>query len=152
MPGNRIGLLFIWVSAFAGWVFLSPLIHELCHYAAASLAGFKIRGCRFISVPGGAKGFVEVSVSRDTKRYYLKRGIMHLAGVMAHLVLAGAALCLVILFPGTALKGVGLAGLMVNLYLAGMNSFPADSDGRQFWEMVKKKRECQDSLGSINNG
>ncbi len=152
LPGNRIGLLLIWVGAFVGWVFVSPFVHELCHFAAAALAGFKVRGCRFISVPGGAKGYVEVAVVKGTKRYYLKRGIMHLAGVMAHLVLAGAAFFLFVLARETAFKGVWLAGFVVNLYLLVMNSLPADSDGRQFWEMIGKKKANQESLGSTGNG
>ena len=135
-----ISFLLIWITALAGWIFFSPFVHELFHLATAFICGFRIKAYRLVSIPGGAKGYVDVVIAKGTEHYYLKRGMLHLSGIMAHLSLAVICFLLFRLSREVLLYGVWLEGLMVNAYLVIMNVFPEDSDGRQFWDMVKQNK------------
>jgi len=132
--------LLIWIAALAAWIFLSLFIHELYHLATAFVCGLTVERYRLITIPGRGKGYVDVLIPKGTKYYLLKRGIVHLSGIIAHLSLALVSLLMFILSGEVVLSGIWLEGLIVNAYLMIMNIFPEDSDGRQFWEMLKQNK------------
>ena len=130
--------LLIWIAALAAWIFLSLFIHELYHLATAFVCGLTVERYRLLTIPGRGKGYVDVLIPKGTKYYLLKRGIVHLSGIIAHLSLALVSLLMFILSGEVVLSGIWLEGLIFNAYLMIMNIFPEDSDGRQFWDMIKK--------------
>ncbi|MHB9096163.1 MAG: hypothetical protein ACYC21_15985 [Eubacteriales bacterium] len=134
------GMLLTWVFALAGWVFVSTFIHELFHLLSARLNGLGIKDYRLFSIPGGVKGYVDVIIAGGTANYSIKKGLLHLSGIIAHLFLVGILTVMWHLSWGTLFKGVLLIGIVINFYFIMVNVFPEDSDGRQFWHMVKKEK------------
>lgn len=136
-PAEMIYKLLIWMGACVSWVLVSAFLHELGHLAAARLAGFRVRDYRLVSGRGGVRGYVDVLIHRGARSYYVKKGLMHIAGVVVNVVLAVCCLLLFRLPAGSALKLVWLLGFGVNCYLILLNTVPSHSDGRQFWLTVK---------------
>lgn len=128
----------VWVGSILGWLIFSAFVHELFHLSVSRLVGFKVHGFRLCSVPRGQKGYVDVVIPRGIRNYYLKRGLMHLSGVFSHLFLGGVSLLMFNVPRDIGVKGVWLAGFLVNGYLVIINSVPKGSDGWQFRGMMIK--------------
>ncbi|PKM46758.1 MAG: hypothetical protein CVV03_05080 [Firmicutes bacterium HGW-Firmicutes-8] len=128
----------IWIAALAAWIFISLFVHELFHLWSAFICRLEVKRYRLITIPGRGKGYVDVLIPKGTKYYLLKRGLVHLSGIIAHLSLVLVSLLMFMLSGEVVLSGIWLEGLIVNTYLMIMNMFPEDSDGRQFWDMIKK--------------
>ncbi len=136
-PAEMVLTVLIWMGACVSWVLVSAFLHELGHLVAARAAGFRIQEFRLVSGRGGVRGYVDALIPKGTTHYYLKKGFMHLAGVIVHVVLAVGCLLLLRVPAGSTLKLVWLLGLAVNCYLILLNTVPRHSDGRQFWLAVK---------------
>lgn len=134
-----LGILLIWTVSLAGWVFISTFLHEVFHLVISRLAGFKIREFRLISVPGGPKGYVDVLVSMAVSRYYLKRGLMHISGILAHVLMVIVSFVLWHISVATLYRGVFFIGGITNIYFIIMNTCPEESDGRQFMSMMRAR-------------
>jgi len=132
--------LLIWIAALAAWIFLSLFIHELYHLAAAFICGLTVERYRLITIPGRGKGYVDVLIPKGTKYYLLKRGLVHLSGIMAHIFLAVICFLLFRFSLEVVLRGIWLEGVVVNTYLVFINIFLEDSDGRKFWDMIKQNK------------
>lgn len=128
----------IWVIVLMAWAFLSLFLHELFHLGAAVVCKLEVTRFRLLTIPGRGKGYVDVLIPKGTKYYLLKRGLVHLSGIIAHIKLALISFLLFSCVQGIIFRGIYLEGIVVNAYLVIINIFPEDSDGRKFWEMLKK--------------
>ena len=132
-----ISVPFTLVVSIFGWTYFSAFVHELFHLITSFAVGFKISEYRLWSAPWGVRGYVDVIIPRGIRYYYLKRGLMHISGIGSHLILIiTISLCLV-LYHGAVIMTFLITGLAVNIYLVGMNIFPVNSDGRQFWVLFR---------------
>ncbi|MBU7007034.1 hypothetical protein [Phosphitispora fastidiosa] len=140
MPPVLITMPLTLLVSIPGWMYFSAFVHELSHLVTSRVMGFKIKEYRLWSAPWGVRGFVDVVIPGGTSRYFLKRGLMHLAGPVSHLVIIVVAAVCLIYSQGVILKTFWCAGIVVNCYLMIMNIVPAYSDGRQFLNMLKRKK------------
>ncbi len=135
----------VWISvpmtlvfSVAGWVAFSAFAHELFHLITSRVVGFKIAAYRLWSTPWGGRGFVDVVIPAETGWYCLKRGMMHLSGIVSHLVFVFLTAFALASTEGIVMKTFLLTGLAVNCYLLVMNTVPASSDGRQLMKLLNR--------------
>jgi len=140
MPSVLITMPLTLLVSIPGWVYFSAFVHELSHLVTSRVMGFKIKEYRLWSAPWGVRGFVDVVIPGGASRYFLKRGLMHLSGPVSHLIFIVVAAAGLMYSHGVILKTFWSAGLGVNCYLLIMNTVPAHSDGRQFLNMLKRKK------------
>ncbi len=143
MPPVLITMPLTLLLSIPGWVYFSAFVHELSHLVTSRVMGFKIKEYRLWSLPWGVRGFVDVVIPGGTSRYVLKRGLMHLSGLISHLIFIVVAAAGLIYSQGMVLKTFWFAGLGVNCYLLVMNLVPEESDGRQFLKMLKRHRAAK---------
>ncbi|WP_418790330.1 hypothetical protein [Phosphitispora sp. TUW77] len=139
MPHVCIIVILTLLLSIPGWVCFSAFMHELSHLVISWVVGFKIKEYRLWSVPWGKKGFVDVLIPKGTRGYFLKRGLMHLAGPITHTFLIFVVVLGLIFSRSAALNIFWFTGFAVNSYFLVMNVVPENSDGRHFLDMLKGK-------------
>ncbi|KNZ71050.1 hypothetical protein Tfer_0124 [Thermincola ferriacetica] len=126
-------------AAFVLFLIGSTFLHELSHYVAARLAGFKIVGYQLWTIPFKRRGYVDVFISRHTKKLMLKKGFMHGSGLMVHLIILIIALFAAYHSSVSWGRAGWLTGAFVNAYLFLLNLIPEESDGRKLIALFKAR-------------
>jgi hypothetical protein len=146
-----------WVPAWLGVLVVSVVVHELGHAGAAWTLGFEVRAVR-IGTPVALRlqlgrtrvelgplpfGGLTIPVTRDPRRYRLRRGLVVLAGPLANAALA----VIVWRVPGVVPGAVGVRWALVLQVLLVVENLvprrvatadgPAATDGALLLDLVR---------------